>query len=250
MTHLNARASAELEQMASATANDPLYQVMHDRRMSGIAPVHLDIIARHYPQQAEFARALYPALSFHLHAPLPYIASLVVLRQQFMDGKYGTMKQVRAVRMMLSILAEKNGKLQRYLTPIIALARQSWLTINMAMKNRAGIEQVCRDYGVELVTMCCCSISLTRLGDKEAVLNSGLVRLQDHVRSAADRLAVPVHVVSDFSHIPQDNAELTVDEIETYARLEDLLNHLAEHQSVPDAAVILADFRRLQAMSK
>ncbi len=250
MTHLNARASAELEQMASITANDPLYQVAHDKRMSGIAPVHLDMIAKLYPQQEAFARALYPVISFNLHAPLPYLASLVVLRQQFMDGKYGTMKNVKAVRMMLSVLAETNGKLARYLTPTIALTRQSWLTINMAMKNRSAIEAVCRAYGVDLITMCCCSISLTKAGEADAVLNSELVRLQDHVRSAADRMAVPVHVVPGFAHIPQDNAEVTAHEIEAYAKLEALLDVLAEHQSVPDAAIILADFRRLQDMSR
>lgn len=250
MSHLNSTVRTEIEQLASATAADPLYQVGNDPRMSGIAPAHLDMIARHYPQQEAFARALYPAISFHLHAPLPYLASLVVLREQFLRQNYGTMHSVQAVRMMLSVLAEQDGRLQRYLTPVVALARQSWLTINMAKKNRAAVEAVCRRFGVDLITMCCCSISLTKAGEAETVLNSELVRLQDDVRSAADRLSVPVKLVQDFAEIPAANAELTDDEVETYRMLEDLLNVLATHRHVPDEAETLAGFRRLCALSK
>ena len=237
------------ELLAASVVADPLYQVQHDPRMAQIGAEHIEMIARRLPRQAEFARTLLAPLSDNLHSPLPFLTSLVVLREQLMNGEYGTMAPMAAVRMPLSVLAEVNGTMQRYLTPAIALARQSWLTIDMAQKNRQQLQAIYATFGVDVVTTCCCGIVMTAAGMGQTVLNSELVKLQDHVRSAADRLAVPVHHVSSLRAIPGENAEITPHEATSFALLENLLNEMATVQIQPDEATILADFRRLRAVT-
>ena len=228
-------------------AYDQVYQVFHDRRMSGISAEHAEMVQDLLPSQAEFAKALVPALNFHLHPALPFFVSLLVLREQLQNGKHGTMAPLQVSRMPLSVIAEQNGRLVRYLTPVIALARISWLTANMAMKNRLLLEPIYRDFGVEVLTTCTCSGLMTHAGMGKDVLESSLVRRQDEMRSATDRLAIPVYSVTSLDQIPTSNADLTAHEIESFGLMEKMLDAMASRPSLPLESDILAQLRSLRA---
>lgn len=244
MTHISRR-----PEIIGEPVHDSLYQIQHDPRMGDLAPAHLDVIADMFPRQAEFAKALFPALTFHLHPPLPFLASLITMKEQLDEGRYGVMNPLPAVRMPLSIVAEHDGALHRYLTPVIALARQSWLTTNMAAKNQPMLEEACRAFNVKVMTTCCCSVVMTRPGHAQEVCHSPLLRLQDKVRSATDRLAVPVHMLKNLDHVPGINADLTTHERESFARLEHLLDRMAAVGTPMKPDNVLADFRHLYEMS-
>ena len=230
-------------------ANDPLYQVEQDVRMGAVNEAQIGVIETLYPDQADFARALIPALNFHLNPPLPILASLVVLRRQLQAGNFGVMAPMQAVRMPLSILSDVNGRLQRFLTPVIALARQSWLTFNMAMKNRPLVQDVCTAYGIQYLTTCCCSLLVTHAGMGEEVLNSTIVRKQDYVRSAADRLAAPVNLVSSLDQIEGLNADLTSHEVDSFNRIEALLDQMAQTPTPISEDSIRTALKELRVLS-
>ena len=229
---------------------DPLYQIEKDPRLGCIANVHADVVAQLYPQQAAFAKALIPALTFNLNPPLAVLATLVVLKNQLDKKRYGIMASLQTVRMPLFILTFTDGRLERFLTPVIAAARQSWLTFNMASKNRPLMDVVCKEFGVKLITSCCCSVMMTAYSNGERLTNSDIMRQQDYVRSAADRLATPVNLVDDINTIPHSNADLSTDEIDMFAQIDDLLNSLSKVSVVLDEDKVIKEFEALRLMAE
>ena len=231
------------------TLADTLYQIESNAIMAPVLPAHADAIAQILPGQADFARALVPALTDSLNPPLPILVSLVAMREQLMRGAFGVMQDLRSVRVPLSILVAHEGMLHRYLTPIIAATRQSWLTFNMAGKNRAAWTDVCGDFGVQLLTTCCCSIILIDKGRCHDVLHSDLVRMQDNVRSAADRLATPVHMIDTLDQVPGINSDLTGDERQTFDLMAQLFAACAPVGAKMNPAAVMQDFLQLRTMT-
>jgi hypothetical protein len=174
---------------------------------------------------------------------------MVAMREQLMRGRYGVMASLKAVRMPLSILVAADNRLHRYLTPVIVAARQSWLTFNMGSKNRPAWQRVCAAHDLEIVTTCCCSVIAVHHGAADALCKSDLVRLQDSVRSAADRLAAPVHLVDALADIPAVNADLTDDERELFALMDTLLKACVPVNVPMAVGDVMKSFNDLRALT-
>jgi hypothetical protein len=230
-----------LNAFAPQGGHDMLYDTEGDPRMKRPCGHDVATLATIYPAQAEFAASLLRAITTNLNPALPVLVSLVVMRAIFQTRRPTLMDNagIRAVRLPLSIIGKRpDGAYQRYLTPALAMARQAWLTYNMAEKNRPLFKAACAEFGIDVVTTCCCSVK------GEDVLQQSLVQQMDRFRSGVDRLSAPVLVVESLDGLPL-NADIGPAEADLLSSIERALAACAEHTHSFNEGALDADFARL-----
>ncbi|PID83596.1 hypothetical protein CSB11_00445 [Candidatus Campbellbacteria bacterium] len=181
------------------------------KEYAGLHKGHLKEANKVFPNQKDFNKKLFDAMTKFLNPHHSFYSSLLAVRQKLEQKDFGILQQWNLVRLPLSIIGSNKV---RYRTPVVENLHESILSGHMSDLMKNEIDKVLKLFDLKLVYLCCCGVVLGKSEDIDDYYGSTEHINLELLRSAIDAEGNPVVSISDFSKIEVLTMDLHVNDAE------------------------------------